>query len=184
MGRKKKGSALQEKIEQYMEEYKLDELNQSNDMAALTQMCQLELNMEQIQEAMSKVKSESIVEDSKRIRDLVGALRDASMAWGKLQEDLGIARKKRQTENEETPMTYIERLKSEAKNIVDRRLKILVCNKCGQTLGKYYFYVIEKGERNSIESTVKPIEESKYTVRCECWKCKEISETTNEKLHS
>lgn len=181
MGRHKKGQALQERIDRYLDEYELDDLNQANDMAALTQMCQLELNMEQIQDALSKVKSKEIIEDSKRIRDLVGALRDATQSWTNLQTELGIARRKRRTESDETPLQYIEKLQEQAKKIIDLRFKKLTCD-CGQALGKFMFYVTEKGESGSIESNKKGIVPYKYTVRCECWKCGDIAEISNEDI--
>jgi len=178
MGRKRKGQEVQEKIERYLEEYELDELNQANDMAALTQMCQIEVNIEQIQKALSDIKDP--LEESKKIRELQSSLRDANQSWVSLQTELGINRKKRQSESEESPLQYIERLQDLGKKFINVRLKKLVCPKCGQVLGKYFFYVTDKGEKGSIESETKPIEPYKYTVRHECWKCGEMAEESNE----
>lgn len=182
MGRRRQGQALQDKIDKYLQEYELDDLNQANDMAALTQMCQLELNIEQIQEALATVKKKEVFTDSKKIRDLVGALRDATQSWTNLQEQLGIARKKRQSESDETPLQYIEKLKEQSKKFLDSRMKILKCDKCGQSLGKFMFYVVEKGEKGSIESETKPVEPYKYTIRHECWKCGKVAEVSNENI--
>lgn len=179
-GRKRKGQDVQEKIERYLEEYELDDLNQANDMAALTQMCQIEVNVEQIQKALGKIKDP--LEDSKKIRELQSALRDASQSWVQLQTELGINRKKRQGESDESPLQYVERLQETAKKFVDSRLKKFVCSKCGQALGKYFFYVIDKGEKGSIESETKPIEPYKFTIRHECWKCGEMVEVSNEEF--
>lgn len=181
MGRKRKGQVLQERIDRYMQEYELDELNEANDMAALTQMCQLELNMEQIQEALANMTDLS--ENSKKVKDLMSSLRDATQSWTNLQEQLGIARKKRQTESDETPLQYIEKLKEQSKKFLEKRLKTLTCDKCGQVLGKFIFYVNEKGEQGSIESETKPIQPYKYTVRHECWKCGgHMAEVSNENI--
>jgi len=180
MGRKRKGQEVQEKIEKYLEEYELDELNQANDMAALTHMCQLEVNVEQIQEALSKIKDP--LEDSKKIRELQSALRDANQNWVTLQQELGISRKKRQSDSDESPLQYVERLQELGKKFISSRLKKLVCSKCGQVLGKYMFYVTDKGEKGSLESDIKPIEPYKFTVRHECWKCGEITEVSNEEF--
>ncbi len=181
MGRKRKGQVLQERIDKYLSEYELDELNQANDMAALTNMCQLELAIEQIQEALEGIQNKA--EDSKKVKDLMSSLRDATQSWASLQTELGIARKKRQSESDETPLQYIDNLKKDAKKFLDSRLKVLVCDKCGQPLGKFFFYVNDKGEKGSIESETKPVEEYKYTVRHECWKCKgHVAEISNENI--
>jgi len=180
MGRKPKGYEVQEKIERYLEEYELDELNQANDMAALTQMCQIEVNIEQIQKALSKIKDP--LEESKKIRELQSSLRDANQSWVSLQTELGINRKKRQSDSDESPLQYIERLQDVGKKFLDSRLKKFVCPKCGQVLGKYMFYVVDKGEKGSIESETKPIEPYKFTVRHECWKCGEMAEVSNEEF--
>ena len=185
MGRKRKGSALQDKIDKYLEEYELDDMNQANDMVALTQMCQIELNMENIQEALNSLdytgkKGKDI--DSKKIRELHSALRDANQNWVTLQTELAINRRKRKSEEDETPLKYIERLQSQAKKFIDSRFVKLVCPKCGQLLGKYMVYVTEKGERGSIESKTKEVESYKHTFRCECWKCGGVAEDSNEDI--
>ena len=180
MGRPRKGQAVQDKINRYLEEYELDELNQANDMAALTQMCQIEVNIEQIQKALSKIKDP--LEDSKKIRELQSALRDANQNWVTLQTELGINRKKRQSDSDESPLQYIDRLQDVGKKFLSSRLKEFGCPKCGQALGKYIFYVVDKGEKGSIESETKPIEPYKFTIRHECWKCGEMVEVSNEEF--
>lgn len=180
MGRKRKGQDVQERIERYLEEYELDDLNSANDMAALTQMCQIEVNVGQIQDALGNIKKP--LEDSKKIRELQSALRDANQSWVSLQTELGINRKKRQSEKDESPLKYIERLQDISKKFLSSRLKKFVCPKCGQVLGKYIFYVVDKGEKGSIDSDTKPIEPYKFTIRHECWKCDEMAEVSNEEF--
>lgn len=190
MGRKRKGQALQDKIDMYLREYELDELNQANDMAALSQMCQLEINMEQINEALTTIKDP--VFDSKKIKDLMSSLRDSTQSWTALQAELGIARKKRQVESDESPLQYVDRLKSQAKKFLENRFTTLECPNCFSVnqdgtenhlvLGKYYFYIGAEGEGGSIESKKTTIREHKYTVRHECWKCGKVVGVSNEDL--
>jgi len=178
MGRKRKGQEVQERIERYLEEYELDELNQANDMAALTHMCQIEVNVDQIQKALSTIKNP--LEESKKIRELQSSLRDANQSWVSLQQELGISRKKRQSDSDESPLQYVERLQDMGKKFIISRLKKFVCPSCGQVLGKYIFYVTDKGEKGSIDSKVKPIDPYRFTIRYECWKCGEMVEVSNE----
>jgi len=176
MGRKKKGSALQERINKYLAEYELDEMNTANDMAALTQMCQLELNMQQIQEALENINP---LTDSKMLKELHSSLRDANQSWTSLQNELGINKRKRTSESDETPLKYIERLQEQAKKYVEMRFKVLKC-KCGQPLAKYFIYVPEKGEAGSIEYESKPVQPYSYTFEVECWKCGGTGIDTNK----
>jgi len=178
MPRKKVNRKLQDKIDTYLDTYELDDMNEANDMVALVQMCQFELNIEQIQTALSSIKNP--LEDSKKIKELQGALRDANQNWVTLQTELGINRKKRKSEDDETPLKYIERLQEQAKKIIDSRYRILKCENCGQVLGKFIVYVQNKGEEGSIDSKTKVIEDYKYTFRCECWKCGKVSGITSE----
>ena len=178
MARKKKGQNLQEKIDRYLIEYELDELNGANDMAALTQMCQIELNIEQIQNALDKIKDP--LQESKKIKELQSASKDAHQSWVALQKELGINRARRTSEKDETPLKYIERLQGVAKTFLEKRLVKVYCEKCGQVLGKYLFYVYAKGEEGSIDSKREKVEQYKYTIHFECWKCGTISGVSNE----
>jgi hypothetical protein len=178
MGRPRKGADLEEKIQKYTREYELDDLNSANDMASLVQMCQLEINMEQIQDALKMIKDPVV--DSKRVRDLHASLKDANTSWTNLQSQLGIDRRKRQSEDEETPLQYIDRLKDSAKKFIEERLITLKCKKCGLPIAKYHIYVKEKGEPGSIAYKGKQVELIKYTIRVECPVCNIVTEVSNE----
>lgn len=177
MGRKKKGANLQDKVDGYLREYELDDLNEANDMSALIQMCRLELNMEQIQSALEQITDP--VANATKVRDLHSALKAASQSWLNIQTELGINRKKRQADEDESPVSYIQRIQDQAKKFLDNRLQKITCPKCGQLLGKYIFYVTEKGEKGSIETVGKEVESYNYSVSCECWKCHESAAVVN-----
>jgi len=189
MGRKKKGSDLQDKIDKYLTDYELDDLNQSNDMQALTTMCQLELNIEKIQEALSSLeykkstkKGKETSIDTKQIRELHSALRDANQNWVQLQTELGINRRQRRSDDDETPLQHVMKIQDLARKFVDSRYNKVVCSDCGQYLGKYLLYVTEKGEEGSIESKTEKVEPYKHTFRVECWKCGKMVEDSNEDI--
>ena len=168
-GRKKKGSALQERLDKYLQDYELDDLNASNDMRALTQMCRLEVQMEKLNDALDKVKDPAI--EFRQIKELTTALRDVTNSWTQLQNELGINRRKRQSEGDETPLTYIERLKEDAKNYLANRLKPVICPTCNLQLAKYIVYITEKGEEGSIASRAKPVEPISFIFKIECPRC-------------
>ena len=179
MGRKKKGADLQTRLDLYLKDYELDELNKSNDLASLRQMCQLEINIDSMHDHISKIDPSK---DSKTYKDIMMSIRDAVNAYTVLQDQLGIARKKRASENEETPLSYIERLKSQAKQIMDRKLKKLICPKCNLVLGKYHVYITRKGEVGAIAYENKPLELIKYNFTVECSKCGALVTTDRDNI--
>jgi hypothetical protein len=181
MGRKKKGAnLLQEKLDKYLSEYELDELNEANDMQALLQMCRLELNMEKWSEALETIDPAA---DAKKVKDLATSVRDATASWVQLQIELGINRRKRQSESDETPLSYIERLKEQATKYINSRYDTLECSDCNLPLARFRIYVTDKGEEGSLASITKSIEVMKFSVEVECPRCRrmvEINERENK----
>lgn len=182
MARRPKGQDLQDKVDNYLETYELDDINQANDMAALTQMCQIEIELEKLHNALDDIKKSDILANSKKIREVQSAIRDANQNWTTLQKDLGINRSKRQSEKDESVLQYVDRLQSLAMKFMEYRLKKLVCPSCNQILGKYFFYVTDKGEKGSIDTEGAVVEPYRYTIRHECWKCKGVAEDSNEDI--
>lgn len=168
-GRKPKGYELNEKLKTYFETYELDELNRANDMASLRQLAQFEIIIENIQTELSAIKS--VGSDHKLVKDLNTALRDAVNSYTSLQTTLGIDRKKRQSESEESVISYLDKLKDQAKKMWAARLKVLKCKDCSLPLMKYYVYITEKGEDSSIASEKNSIEPIKYNFEIECSRC-------------
>lgn len=178
MARPKKDAAFQEKMAAYLEAYELDELNDANDLASLREMCQLEVTMEQLQEGLKKVKDP--VADSQKVNHLTTSLNRVIQSWTQLQDKLGINRSKRESEKDETPRAYIERIQKMAKLFLEKRLKILKCPNCKQELGKYFFYVNDKAEEGSIYASTHPIEPYIFSISKECWKCGHLVTEDND----
>lgn len=168
-GRKPKNYELNKRLGTYLETYELDDLNKANDLNTLQQLAQFEIIIEKIQKELSDMTDMGV--DTKSVKDLNTALRDAVNSYTNLQQTLGIDRKKRKSESEESVIGYIDKLKSQAKKMWDARLKTLKCGGCNLPLMKYYVYIPEKGDRGSILSKEHPVELIKYNVSVECPKC-------------
>lgn len=168
-GRKPKGYKLNEKLKTYLETFELDDLNKANDLDSLKQLAQFEIIIENIQNELASMKN--IGDDTRKVKDLNTALRDAVNSYTSLQGTLGIDRKKRQSESEESVLSYVEKLKFQAKKMLKDRLQILKCKKCHLPLMKYYIYIKEKGDKGSIISETVPIEPIKYNLAVECPRC-------------
>jgi hypothetical protein len=169
-GRKPKGYDLNKKLETYAQTFELDDLNKANDLASLRQLAQYEIIIESLQGELASIKK--IGSDSKRVKDLNTALRDAVNSYTSLQTILGIDRRKRQSEADESVLSYIDKLKDQAKKVWGIRLKVLKCKTCNLPLMKYYIYITEKGELGSIEAENKLVEKIKYNIEIECPKCR------------
>lgn len=178
-GRKPKGYELNEKLQTYLETYELDDLNRANDLSSLRQLAQFEIIIENMQAELSSIKSAGV--DTKRVKDLSTALRDAVNSYNTLQISLGIDRKKRSSESEESVVSYIDKLKSQAKKFLGARLKTLKCVDCSLPLMRYYVYIKEVGEPGSIAAdcvTPKPV---RYSFEVECPKCGKMVRTDEGK---
>jgi len=171
-GRKPKGYELNQKLSTYLETYELDDLNRANDLASLRQLAQFEIIIENLQAELSNIKTAGT--DTKIVKDLSTALRDAVNSYTSLQVTLGVDRKKRHSESEESVISYIDKLKDQSKKFWESRLKILKCEDCNLPLMKYYIYVLEKGEPGSMEAENTPPELIKYNLEVECPRCEKM----------
>jgi hypothetical protein len=179
MGRPKKGAGIEARLNKYLEEYELDELNGANDLVCLKEMCQLEENMESIQTRIKKLDpTTSAVE----IKNLTSAYRETSQSWINMSIELGISRAKRKSEADESPQSYIARLQSQAKDYISKRLKVLRCNNCNLPLAKYIVYIEEDGEPGALNYKDKEIKPLFQEIKVECSKCHNIvSSKDNER---
>lgn len=178
MGRKRKDAGIQERISKYLDIYELDELNEANDLASIRQMVQLEVRMENLHIALSGAEKQG---DDKKMKNLHTSLRDASNSYNAFQESLGVARKKRASESDETPLSYIDKLRIQAKQIIDKRLKKLICPNCNQLVMKYHIYVTEKGDEGALVFENKTIELLPFSIQIECPKCGKVVDTNERK---
>jgi hypothetical protein len=178
-GRKPKGYELEKKIQTYLETYELDDLNRANDFASLRILAQEEIILENLQNELASLKR--VAGDTKTVKDLSTAIRDHGNTYSNLQKTLGIDRSKRESEGEESVLSYIDKLKDQAKKVWASRLKRLVCKDCNLPLAKYYIYITEKGEEGAIAYDSASIDEIKYTIRVECPRCHKMVEFSNER---
>lgn len=163
------GKLAEAKLEEYKKLYDVED--NPNDLASIRAMVSLELSLEKMQKALL---STDALKFPKKVKDLQGAIRDGANSFAQLQTELGISRRKRQAEDDKISVVdYIDQLKKEAKNLVDRRLKKITCSKCGQVLGKYYIYIEDSNpaEAGSISLQKSPPQPMRYGISVQCWKC-------------
>ena len=161
---------IENRIQEYLKIYELDDLNKANDYTALSQMVSYEVQLEGIDEAISKLDVED-KEYARTIKNLQMAKRDATQSFLSFQEKLGVDRRKRKGEDEETPLTYVEWLRESAPKFINKLLKILYCPECNIDLAKFYVYVTENTTKGSIKASVEGVRKLNYNFEAECPQC-------------
>jgi hypothetical protein len=166
--RKSTEQIVQEKIDAYSKVY---EIENPNDLESVKSLVSLEIERERLTNALKKISPSKNPRDLKALHE---ALADVNNSYLRLQQELGVSRRKRTSEDESsTPKKEWEDVKQIAKHYANRDNKKLVCPECGEVLGHYYFYIEDNNdaEPGSIASETSRPQPMKYTVRIQCWKC-------------
>ena len=176
---RKKYDSVETRLAKYKLDYDLSDVNQSNDLESIKQLCSLDLRLEKLHDSLKNVNA---IKDANKYKSLSAALRDLTNSSSTLSTNLGIIRKKRREQNEtEDAFKYIQELKEQAKTIIDKRLLKLICP-CGIILAKYHIFITEKGERGAIEWAGKEIPKIAYRLEVECSRCGKIVKTNQSGL--
>jgi hypothetical protein len=161
---------IEDRVQKYLKEYELDDLNTTNDLESLRQMCALELLLEKYRKDLFRIDG---VKNSNQVKSLNTAIKDATNAYTTLQQELAIdRRKRRENDSNKDSRIYINTLQEQASKVNDSRSEDIVCSSCGQKLGSLYIAVKAIGaELGSIEAMKNPPQDMKYTCRIQCHKC-------------
>ncbi len=156
---------FQRRLDDYARDYKIDELNQSNDRAQLYLLINAELLLEAYQEKIEEiVASEDLLEKANELKKLSDLMRDGAEAVRKNQQLLAIDRKTRKSEESDDFAGWLRGIKREAKKFVDERLLKIYCKDCKVLVGRW--------------SAVH--DHTSYRVSVQCSQCKRYVETRRE----
>lgn len=139
---------IEQKLTEFGDDYDLSDLK-INDKAALRALIQTILSLEDYEQAMFTFRTTGISETSisshEKINKIMTSLRsDIS----KLQDDLNIKRKARQTDNDVSVLSYIDELKQKAKKFYEAKNQYIFCPKCNMLLGTVWsLYPHETGNK-------------------------------------
>lgn len=127
------------KYQEYEENFDLEGINAANDRALLNILINQEVIVESLQTQMSTIVIQGGVlsGDASDLKKLADLLRDATSTITSIQKTLGIDRKARRSEQEESPADYVKRLLESAKNFSDKKIKKLYCPRCNIMVGRY-----------------------------------------------
>ena len=127
------------KIEEFGRDYDLDNLK-ANDLFSLRNLAQAYITLEDYEHLYYNFRSKGLnlgdIVEFKNLSDMMSTLRsDIS----KMQTDLGISRRARKGEKEETVISELERLKVAARTFYEQKMFYIYCPKCNTLLSTTWF---------------------------------------------
>lgn len=122
----------------YAKVYRIDELNEANDQSTLDMMLKTELMIEDLQQQIQDLMSDSPVDQANNIKKLHDLLRDAGTMILAYQKTLSIDRRTRKTEETASVADYIRGLKRDAKEFMDQRIIRVYCQSCKIMVGRIF----------------------------------------------
>lgn len=136
------------KLDEFSKDYDVENLK-ANDLLTLRTLAQAYITLEDYEHLYYNMRSQgldlSMIIEFKNLSDMMSTLRsDIS----KMQTDLGISRKSRKGEKEETVISELERLKTAARTFYEQKMFYVFCPKCNTLLCTAWFlYPEEKNNK-------------------------------------
>lgn len=138
---------IQGVIKSIGDDYDISDLN-ANDRMVLRALAQSIINLEDYEMiAWSMRRQERVdIESTEKLNRVLTSLRsDIS----KLQDDLKITRKVRESDKEQSVLAVIDDLKRKAKDFYESRMSYVYCPRCGMLLGTFWM-LNPKDKRNKV----------------------------------
>lgn len=130
-------TSFQQRLEAYRKTYEIDDATNPNDIANLHVLITNQQLIDKLQEAVNQImSSEDLIEqigNIKKLQDARQGLIDQNMSLERL---LGIDRKSRKRDTQESVADYIQFLKESAKEFLDQQLINVTCPSCRVLLGR------------------------------------------------
>lgn len=126
------------KFAQYGKAFRVEDLNDANDLSTLTILIKTEVMVDDLQEQIQELMADDAIENATSIKKLADLLRDATGTITNLQRTLSIDRKTRKTEETSSVADYIRALKRDAHDFMDQRIIKVYCPECKVMVGRIY----------------------------------------------
>lgn len=139
---------IQRKLDEFSGDYDIDDLK-INDKISLRHLVQAIIALEDLEQINYSIRSKGF-DPSKIIenRELSNQMSLLRSDISKIQTDLGITRKARKGDKDETVISELERLKQKAREFYEQRMFYIYCPKCNTLLSTAWFlYPDEKNNK-------------------------------------
>ena len=153
--RKKQGRHLKrisQKMTEFEKDYEIGDLKY-NDKQMLQSLIEGLIALEDLEDHSRKIREKELLdEDSiEDLRKLTFTISKQRTDISKIQDDLRIARKGRESEKNLSVLNYIEKLKNDAATFYEKKLNYVFCPECRQLLFTGWF--LYPNEKNTIKLT-------------------------------
>lgn len=122
----------------YAKAFRVDDLNDANDLSTLDILLKTEIMVDDLQAQIQELMSDNPVEQATNIKKLADLLRDAGNMILAYQKTLSIDRKTRKTEETASVADYIRALKRDAREFMDQRIVKVYCPDCKVMVGRLF----------------------------------------------
>ena len=141
-----------QKMTEFEKDYELGDLKY-NDKQMLNSLIEGLLSLEDLEEHSRKIREKDFLteDDIEDLRKLTFTISKQRTDLSKIQDDLKIARKGRESEKDLSVLNYIETLKKQASEFYEKKMNYVFCPKCKQLLFTGWFLFPE--EDNAIKLT-------------------------------
>lgn len=126
------------KRDNYAKTFRIDELNDANDLSTLMIMLKTEVMIDDLQRQIQDLMDEDPVGNAGNVKKLHDLLRDAGTMIVTYQKTLAIDRKTRKSEETASVADYIRTLKRDAKDFLEQRIIRVYCQSCKIMVGRIF----------------------------------------------
>lgn len=126
------------RFEEYQKDFDLTGINNSNDLATLEMLINLERVIRQMQDRLNEIiTTGDPLEHSADIKKLSDVIRDYTGIFQQLQQTLAIDRRSRKSDTTSSVQDYIDDLLSAAKAFYEEKITRVYCPKCNVMVGRF-----------------------------------------------
>ena len=130
---------IEVKLKEFDEDYDLSDMK-VNDKQTLRNLAQAIITLEDLEQAMYKLRTKGISDSNLMLHDKVTSQMSRIRSdISKMQDDLKITRKSRKADKEESVLNFLNDLKEKAKRTYEARMSYIYCPECNMLLGTTWF---------------------------------------------
>ena len=132
---------IQQKMDEFAEDYDLSDMK-FNDRETLRGLCQSLIQLEDLEQVSYQIRNSDLginLNNLTLLDKIAQQMSRTRLDMLKMQEDLKISRKVRQSDKDLSAISELERLKEQAKKFYEEKMIYIFCPKCNMLLGTFWF---------------------------------------------
>ncbi len=123
--------------QQYINEFGLDQINEANDAGTLRMLIAYQVLIELYQRKLAELTETDLIANAQETKKISDLLRDFTATFQSLQHALGIDRRTRKSNEEQSVSDYLTDLLHHANYFYEQQLQRLYCPTCNTMVGRF-----------------------------------------------